>query len=46
MGAFAKSGSRPIEEGIKVAERLRRVGLWLRDSVPDRRLRAAGAEDG
>lgn len=35
MGAFAKSGSRPIEGVIRVSERPRRAGLWLLDSVPD-----------
>ena len=35
MGAFAKSGSRPIQGVIRVAERPRQPGLWLLDSVPD-----------
>jgi altronate hydrolase len=35
MGAFAKSGSRPIQGVIKVSERPPRPGLWLLDSVPD-----------
>lgn len=35
MGAFAKSGSRPIQGVIRVAERPPRAGLWLLDSVPD-----------
>lgn len=35
MGAFAKSGSRPIEGVIRVAERPPHPGLWLMDSVPD-----------
>jgi altronate hydrolase len=35
MGAFAKSGSRPIEGVIRVAERPPHNGLWLLDSVPD-----------
>jgi altronate hydrolase len=35
LGAFAKSGSRPIEGVIKVSERAPRPGLWLLDSVPD-----------
>lgn len=35
MGAFAKSGSRPIEGVIRVAERPPHPGLWLLDSVPD-----------
>jgi altronate hydrolase len=35
MGAFAKSGSRPIQGVIKVAQPPSRPGLWLLDSVPD-----------
>jgi altronate dehydratase large subunit len=35
LGAFAKSGSRPIEGVISVAERPPQGGLWLMDSVPD-----------
>lgn len=35
MGAFAKSGSRPIQGVIRVAEAPRTPGLWLLDSVPD-----------
>lgn len=35
MGAFAKSGSRPIQGVIRVAERPPHSGLWLLDSVPD-----------
>jgi altronate dehydratase large subunit len=35
MGAFAKSGSRPIQGVIRVTERPPRAGLWLLDSVPD-----------
>jgi altronate hydrolase len=35
MGAFAKSGSRPIQGVIKVAQPPPRPGLWLLDSVPD-----------
>ncbi|MCO5297123.1 MAG: UxaA family hydrolase [Fimbriimonadaceae bacterium] len=35
MGAFAKSGSRPIEGVIKVAQQPPGPGLWLLDSVPD-----------
>ena len=35
MGAFAKSGSRPIQGVIHVAERPPHNGLWLLDSVPD-----------
>ncbi|MPY90253.1 MAG: D-galactarate dehydratase, partial [Luteitalea sp.] len=35
MGAFAKSGQRPIQGAIRVAEAPPRPGLWLLDSVPD-----------
>src|SRR5215469_15483737 len=35
LGAFAKSGTRPIQGVIRVAEPPRRPGLWLLDSVPD-----------
>jgi altronate dehydratase large subunit len=35
LGAFAKSGSRPIQGVIRVAEAPRGPGLWLLDSVPD-----------
>jgi len=35
MGAFAKSGSRPIQGVIKVSEPPPRPGLWLMDSTPD-----------
>lgn len=35
MGAFAKSGSRPIQGVIRVSEQPPRAGLWLLDSVPD-----------
>lgn len=35
MGAFSKSGSRPIQGVIRVSERPPRPGLWLLDSVPD-----------
>ncbi|MFT5123125.1 MAG: altronate dehydratase large subunit [Kiritimatiellia bacterium] len=35
MGAVAKSGSRPIQGVIKVAEPPPHPGLWLLDSVPD-----------
>ena len=35
LGAFAKSGSRPIQGVIRVAEAPRGSGLWLLDSVPD-----------
>jgi altronate hydrolase len=35
MGAFSKSGSRPIQGVIRVSQRPPRPGLWLLDSVPD-----------
>ncbi len=35
MGAFAKSGSKPIEGVVRVSERPAHAGLWLLDSVPD-----------
>jgi altronate hydrolase len=35
MGAFAKSGSRPIQGVVKVGQAPPRPGLWLLDSVPD-----------
>jgi altronate dehydratase large subunit len=35
MGAFAKSGSKPIEGVLRVAQTPPRPGLWLLDSVPD-----------
>ena len=35
IGAFAKSGSRPIQGVIRVAQRPPHAGLWLLDSVPD-----------
>jgi altronate hydrolase len=35
MGAFAKSGNRPIRGVIKVAQAPPGAGLWLMDSVPD-----------
>jgi altronate dehydratase large subunit len=35
LGAFAKSGTRPIQGVIRVAEAPARPGLWLLDSVPD-----------
>ncbi len=35
MGAFAKSGTRPIQGVIKVGERPPWPGLWVMDSVPD-----------
>lgn len=35
LGAFAKSGTRPIQGVIKVAEQPRGPGLWILDSVPD-----------
>jgi altronate hydrolase len=35
MGAFAKSGGKPIEGVLRVSETPPRPGLWLLDSVPD-----------
>jgi altronate dehydratase large subunit len=35
MGAFAKSGSRPIQGVIKVAQSPPHPGLWIMDSAPD-----------
>ena len=35
MGAFAKSGSRPIQGVIKVGEQPPWPGLWIMDTVPD-----------
>lgn len=35
LGAYAKSGSRPIQGVIRVAERPPKPGVWLLDSVPD-----------
>jgi altronate hydrolase len=35
LGAVAKSGSRPIQGVIRVAQRPSGPGLWLMDSVPD-----------
>lgn len=35
MGAFAKSGERPIQGVLRVSEPAPRPGLWLLDSVPD-----------
>jgi altronate dehydratase large subunit len=35
MGALAKSGSRPIQGVIKVAQTPPTPGLWILDSVPD-----------
>ena len=35
LGAVAKSGSRPIEGVVRVAEPLPHPGLWLLHSVPD-----------
>lgn len=35
LGAFAKSGTRPIQGVIRVAELPRGPGLWILDSVPD-----------
>ncbi|MEW5978609.1 MAG: UxaA family hydrolase [Acidobacteriota bacterium] len=35
MGAFCKSGTRPIQGVIRVAQAPPRPGLWLMDTVPD-----------
>jgi altronate dehydratase large subunit len=35
MGAFAKSGSRPIQGVLRVSQPAPTRGLWLLDSVPD-----------
>jgi altronate hydrolase len=35
MGAFAKSGSRPIQGVLRVSQTVPHPGLWLLDSVPD-----------
>ena len=35
LGAFAKSGSRPLQGVLRVAQAPPRPGLWLLDSVPD-----------
>jgi altronate hydrolase len=35
LGAFSKSGTRPIQGVIRVAESPRGPGLWILDSVPD-----------
>jgi altronate hydrolase len=35
MGAFAKSGSRPIQGVLRVSQPAPMPGLWLLDSVPD-----------
>jgi altronate hydrolase len=35
MGAFAKSGGRPIQGVLRVSQPVPRAGLWLLDSVPD-----------
>jgi len=35
MGAFTKSGERPIQGVIRVAQAPPRPGLWILDSVPD-----------
>ncbi len=35
LGAFAKSGSRPIQGVVRVSESPPSPGLWLMDSVPD-----------
>lgn len=38
MGAVAKSGSRPIEGVLKIAQAPRKNGLWLLDVIPDEHL--------
>jgi altronate hydrolase len=35
MGAFAKSGTRPIQGVLRVSQSPPHAGLWLLDSVPD-----------
>lgn len=35
MGALVKSGSRPIQGVLKIAEAPEKTGLWLLDSTPD-----------
>lgn len=35
LGSYAKSGSRPVQGVVRVAERPGGPGLWLLDSVPD-----------
>ncbi len=42
MGAFAKSGSRPLQGVIKVAERPPGPGMWIMDSVPDEHFMSFG----
>lgn len=42
MGAFAKSGSRPIQGVIRVAQQPPHAGLWLMDSVPDEHFMSFG----
>jgi len=42
MGAFAKSGSRPIQGVIKVAQSPPCSGLWMMDSVPDEHFMSFG----
>ena len=45
LGAFAKSGSRPIQGVIRVAQRPPGPGLWLMDSVPDEHFMQFGYTD-
>jgi altronate hydrolase len=42
MGAFAKSGSRPIQGVIKVSQSPPRPGLWIMDSTPDEHFMSFG----
>src|SRR2546430_2191986 len=42
MGAFAKSGSRPIQGVIKVSQPPPRSGLWIMDSTPDEHFMSFG----
>ncbi len=38
MGSTAKSGTRPIQGVLKIAETPKKKGLWLLDMIPDERL--------
>src|SRR5205823_874947 len=42
MGAFAKSGSRPIQGVIKVSQSPPHPGLWIMDSTPDEHFMSFG----
>ncbi|WP_373237475.1 UxaA family hydrolase [Cohaesibacter celericrescens] len=42
MGAFAKSGSQPIQGVIKVGQKPPTSGLWIMDSVPDEHFMSFG----